>query len=211
MVGLALGSAAAGLVGSPHCVGMCGGFASACSLDVPGTVAWHAGRLVTYAVLGAAAGALGGALPLPSGVATVLSVVLLAWFAAGLAGIVRAPHVVVPGLVQASRWFGARAGVLPRFAFGACAGLLPCGLLYGALAVPIAAGGAVPGALAMVAFGLGTVPALAFASTALRRVVDASPWRRRALAGAVLVIGVGSLAVRASGTPEHPACHEAAP
>src|SRR5690606_7731256 len=50
---LVLGAGLAGLVGSPHCVGMCGGFATACATPTRHAVAWHAGRLVTYGVLGA--------------------------------------------------------------------------------------------------------------------------------------------------------------
>ena len=46
----------AGLAGSPHCVAMCGAFASACAVHRPGFGAWHAGRLVAYAILGALAG-----------------------------------------------------------------------------------------------------------------------------------------------------------
>ena len=44
---------AAGLVGSPHCVGMCGPFAAACSGRGSHTAAWHLGKSTSYAGLGA--------------------------------------------------------------------------------------------------------------------------------------------------------------
>jgi sulfite exporter TauE/SafE len=55
--GLALVASTA-LVGSVHCVGMCGGLVLACAPD-RGHSAWQAGRLVAYVALGALAGALG--------------------------------------------------------------------------------------------------------------------------------------------------------
>lgn len=191
------GAGLAGLVGSPHCSGMCGGFALVAGARPGGALAWTAGRLSTYAALGAAAGGLGGALPGPSWLGPALSVAFLLWFAAGLAGI--SPHLALPApqaLQRAgARLFG-RADLPGRFAFGAVNGLLPCGLVYAALAFPVAAGGALPGALSMVAFGLGTAPALALASLGLRRLTARSLGARRALALGVLVLGLGSLALR---------------
>ena len=49
---------------------------------------------------------------------------------------------------------------LTTYWLGVCLGFLPCGLLYAALAIAMGTGHPGLGALAMVAFGLGTVPAL---------------------------------------------------
>lgn len=81
----------AGLAGSPHCVGMCGGFAVAAAGGPRGrasALAWSAGRLSTYAVLGALVGAFGGALPGPGWVGTAIAAAFLVYFAARLAGLV---------------------------------------------------------------------------------------------------------------------------
>ena len=77
---------------------------------------------------------------------------------------------VVPGLDRAPAWWGRRVGAVSRgidrsswqggVLLGVTLGFLPCGLLYAALAAAASSGGAGPGALAMVAFGLGTVPSL---------------------------------------------------
>ena len=55
----------AGLLGSVHCVGMCGAFASSCARTRGGLAAWHLGRVGTYALLGALAGSVGRLLPDP--------------------------------------------------------------------------------------------------------------------------------------------------
>ena len=60
-----------------------------------------------------------------------------------------------------------------RYLFGMANGLLPCGLVYAALALPVALGSAPLGALAMVLFGLGTVPALATLAAGLARAAPA--------------------------------------
>ena len=154
------GALLAGLVGSPHCVGMCGGFAVAAGARGPaGALAWTLGRLSTYAALGALAGAAGQALPGPTWVGTVVAAGFLVWFAAKLAGLVGDVRFRVPLLAAAGRRLAGRADLPGRFAFGAVNGLLPCGLVYAALAFPVASGSAIAGAAAMVAFGLGTAPA----------------------------------------------------
>jgi sulfite exporter TauE/SafE len=94
-----------------------------------------------------------------------------------------------------------------RFLFGLCSGLLPCGLVYATIAVPVASADPRVGAGAMLAFGLGTVPALAFATLAFRRLLTGGLWRRRLLAAAVLVAGLGAVAMRAPTESGEPACH----
>ncbi|MFN7147839.1 MAG: sulfite exporter TauE/SafE family protein, partial [Myxococcota bacterium] len=84
------GALTAGLLGSPHCVGMCGPFVTATGRSAP---AWHAGRLLTYVTLGALAGAVGSVPFLGGTTATVVSGVLLVYFAARLAGWAPAPPV----------------------------------------------------------------------------------------------------------------------
>ena len=49
----------AGLIGSIHCIGMCGSFAVACGGTARQSFFWHAGRLTTYMILDALAGAFG--------------------------------------------------------------------------------------------------------------------------------------------------------
>lgn len=193
----------AGLLGTPHCLGMCGGFVAACSRRRGGAWPWHAGRLGTYAALGAIAGSAGAALGGvgPRWLAPAVSALLLGWFALSLAGVAPAPVLRVPGLTRAASRAGREEGIGWRVLFGAATGLLPCGMVYAALGIAVASGGAAAGALTMLAFGLGTVPGLALMAVALQRFVAHGIWRRRAVAGLVLVTGLWTVWGRAQRGP----------
>lgn len=172
----------AGLAGSMHCVGMCGGFACGLGGDARGAAAtlqrhliYHAGRLASYCFLGALAGQLGWLLVAPggfvsAGVATSLQQGL-AWIAAGLMAVVGLQFLgLLPraalfghagaGLVQALRGLLKAPGPGAPLALGVLNGLLPCPLVYAVVAYAAACGKAVHGWQIMVAFGLGTLPAL---------------------------------------------------
>lgn len=186
----------AGLLGTPHCLGMCGGFAAVCSRRPGGAWAWHAGRIATYSALGAVAGAAGAAIGGPPWVASAISALLLTWFAASLAGVVPAPKLSIPGLTGAAARAARAEGIAWRLAFGAATGLLPCGMVYAALGLAVSGGSAAGGALIMAAFGVATVPGLALLAVGLQRFVAQSLWRRRALAALVLVTGLWTVGKR---------------
>ncbi len=196
-----------GLLGSAHCVGMCGGFAMALGA-LPGTrpyavrmAAYAAGKTAMYAGLGALAGSFGYALMLAMpaqkavtalfGLAVVATGVLL-WRggrAGGRIGGWAASHLAAP----LGRLVGRRT-VAASFGLGALNGLLPCGLVWAMLAVAAASGSAGRGALVLAVFGAATIPALALAGTAGRLI--APRWRHRVQrAGALVVIAVGLLTV----------------
>jgi len=175
---------------------MCGGFAVACGGRARDTLLWHSGRTTTYAVLGALAGAFGSLIPGPGWVVAVVSGVLIAWFAAGLAGLIPEPHVSIPGVKHLATNLASRTNMAARFGFGMANGLLPCGLVYASLAIPIAAGDPVVGALAMTAFGIGTTPALTAVALGLRRVVMRDMRLRRVLAGGVFLAAMWSIGTR---------------
>lgn len=194
---LVLSAFMAGLMGSPHCIGMCGGFASVCARPLLGSVAWHAGRLSTYAVLGAVGGLTGRVIPGPAWITLMVSAVLLIWFAGVLAGALPQMKVGAPGIARAGRVLIARADVPSRYLFGLVTGLLPCGLVYAALSFAIAAGTPLRGAAAMLAFGLATVPALSLLTGVAHQLAARSIWHRRTLAALVLVAGLWSIGTRA--------------
>lgn len=196
MDGLVLGAFVAGLVGSPHCVGMCGAFASACARPASHGAAYHLGRLTTYAALGATVGALGARLPGPGWIPTLLAGGLTLWFALSLAGLAPSWAPTLPGLQKAASSALSKGGALGAYGLGATTALLPCGLVWAALGMPLGVGTALGGATTMIAFGLGTVPLLAAASVGLRRLVAGRPWARRALAALVLLASWGTLAMR---------------
>jgi sulfite exporter TauE/SafE len=180
----------AGLVGSAtHCVGMCGPFVLAQTvarlesrpasdmrefhrLSGAALVPYHLGRATTYAGLGAAAALLAGGVIDVTGLKWLSAALLIlaALFFLGYA--VQRIGVHVPWLRSGGesgwsrhlgRWarplFERPVGVR-GYALGLMLGFLPCGLLYGALAAAAASGDPLSGAFAMIAFALGTVPAL---------------------------------------------------
>ncbi len=196
-----------GLLGSAHCVGMCGGFALALG-SMPGTrshalrfAAYGAGKTAAYAVLGAIAGGVGYALwlaaPAQRAIALAFGLVLvltgtMLWrgFSPNGRWARRAAERLSRpiGRLVARHTIGAAAGL------GVLNGLLPCGLVWAMLAVAAANGSPLGGALVMAVFGLATLPALGLAATAGNRL--APRWRVRIQrAGAALVVFVGVVTV----------------
>jgi sulfite exporter TauE/SafE len=196
VVSAVVAAAVAGFMGSVHCLGMCGGFAAACARPRQAIWFWHLGRLTAYALLGVVAGAVGGTLPGPTWVPAVLSLGLLAWFAAVLAGLVPETGVRIPGLVRLGAVLVRREGEGWRYLFGVATGFLPCGLVYAAVAIAVSAADPVVGGAAMLAFGAGTVPALSLLSVGLRRLLVRGIWVRRVVAVLVLAAGVWSIGMR---------------
>jgi uncharacterized protein len=216
----AVGSAA-------HCVPMCGGFvlgqvgdrmarlpaARLCEwrrVSNGALLPYHLGRLTTYAGLGAVAGLGGAALGrLPwfgflSGALLLLAALLflsqalrrLAPRFGWLAGLELAPawwNSVLGRFTSGLDRTGARGGYL----LGLALGFLPCGFLYAALAASAASASPLLGAMAMLAFGLGTVPALI--AVGIAGQTAAHRWRRGAaiLSPAVMLLNAALLIVLA--------------
>jgi sulfite exporter TauE/SafE len=183
----------AGLLGGLHCVAMCGGWLAvasrppAAALVLPAAAlrwsqaASHAGRLVTYAALGAVVGAAGGAAyalalaPVQRAVYVAANLLLLALaLSLALRGfqwnlVERAGLAVFRRLLPLVTRVAPRSGLPARFALGLAWGATPCALIYGVLPVAMFAGSAANGALVMLAFGAGTLPNLLAASWVLGR------------------------------------------
>ena len=128
----------AGLLGSTHCIGMCGGFAVALAVSRQHVALYHTGRVLGYAALGALAGALGQALNLGGAVLGVrrlplfLAAGFLIVFGLAIAGVLP-QRWVEPGGGGVQRLLGAllrRRDRRAAFLFGMANALLPCGLLY---------------------------------------------------------------------------------
>ncbi|MFZ5556594.1 MAG: sulfite exporter TauE/SafE family protein [Pseudomonadota bacterium] len=202
-----------GLLGGTHCVGMCGGIVGALSLNTAGAapriayqLAYNGGRIASYTVLGALAGAVGAGGLLAGGVLPVQQVLF----------VVANLMLIALGLSMAGWWQGVAvlerggralwtrmqplaARVLPvrtlpgAFVAGTVWGWLPCGLVYSVLFTALMSGDALTGALIMLAFGLGTLPnlvAMGWFASGLRGFLQ-QPWVR--IAAALLVIGFGAI------------------
>jgi sulfite exporter TauE/SafE len=164
----------AGIAGSMHCVGMCGGFACALAPDPRGRAAtlrrqlvYNGGRVTTYCFLGAVAGSVGGGLldgpaqrllAIVSGALMVfMGLQLFGWFARPAARVAASAGIVDVSALRAVLKSPRPAAPL---AFGVLNGFLPCPLVYAFAAQAAASGGALPGLAVMLAFGLGTFPAM---------------------------------------------------
>lgn len=208
---LALVSAvlAASVVGSLHCAGMCGGFVAFYSgAGGPSRGRWlaHAaysgGRLLTYALLGSAAGAVGAAADLAGSAAGVQRV------AAPLAGALivvwgvwslllaldvrlpvgRAPRWLTRAISNAYRGLERRPPLARALLLGLLSTLLPCGWLWKFAVLAAGTGNPWHGALVMTVFWAGTLPVMLGLGMALQLL--SAPLRRRlpALTAAVLIV-----------------------
>jgi sulfite exporter TauE/SafE len=188
-----------GLGGSLHCLGMCGPIALALpgaqgslANQVVGRTLYNVGRIITYGILGAAIGGLSQwlaiagwqrGLSIAAGVGILLALLLPKRYWLRLAALPGAAWLFHQFQVLWGRWFK-RASWGALLLIGLLNGLLPCGLVYVALAAALQAGSWHHGMLFMVSFGVGTTPALLAlalarswlrpaATTALRKVVPA--------------------------------------
>ncbi len=173
-----------GLLGSLHCVGMCGPIVLALPLNrqnkksmTAGVALYHAGRLFTYAILGILSGFAGNAVQWATG-QQALSIFagsfILIVLGLGLLGKkIPYPTFISKFLSLIRNNLGLlfkqkKTGTLGLI--GMLNGLLPCGLVYAGLAGAAATGNPIKGALFMIAFGIGTIPALAFLSILGNRI-----------------------------------------
>lgn len=224
---LAAAMLVAGLASGVHCLGMCGGIVGAFGAQAPvrfesggmrrrewqRQLAFNAGRIASYSVAGALAGWVGSAGAALAGVRPAQTALL--YFASAMlivmgfyiAGAGRLfARIEALGMPLWRRLQPLAARLLPApslsgaFAAGALWGWIPCGLVYGALATAAFAGGPAGGALAMFAFGLGTLPNLLVAGLAAARL---KAWAARPpvrVAAGTIVIAFGVFGIlRASG------------
>jgi sulfite exporter TauE/SafE len=165
---------ALGFVGSLHCLGMCGPIVVVLPVKsgtggrfLAGRVLYNLGRAATYGLLGAAVGIIGQAVAL-AGYQQILGITAGSLMILGVLLPSKSFSRVVPqafmtGLAALKTRLGALLGsdaFSSLFLIGVLNGLLPCGLVYSALAASLAAGGPAQGALYMALFGVGTMPAM---------------------------------------------------
>jgi len=213
---ITLGAAfVAGLAGSGHCLGMCGGIAGALAMRgsagaVPPTfgsrlamaLVYNVSRVASYAIAGALAGLLGRALlravdvaPLSIALRVLAGLVMIA--AAGrllfgwrLLDPLEAAGAglwrrIAPGAGRGAR----RDGLAGAVSLGLAWGWLPCGMTYSMLLLAATTASAGMGALVMAAFGLGTLPSMVSATVAFERAARALSTKAslRAAAGMLLL------------------------
>lgn len=196
-----------GLLGGTHCVGMCGGIVGALSMGGGRWslhLAYNTGRILSYGLAGALAGALGAASLGLAGQTTArlvlyvfanLMLVALGLYLLGATGALalmeKTGQKLWRRIQPLTRRFLPARTVAQALPLGLLWGWLPCGLVYGALASALSAGSAWHGAGLMLAFGLGTLPNLLLAGVVLGRFNHfvRNVWVRRF--SGILVLGFG--------------------
>lgn len=163
-----------GLFGSLHCVAMCGplvlalsgGKRSAPWKVLANSIGYQIGRVLMYGLLGLAIGAIGHLFDIKGwqrGITLLTGILLVGMglfsiWGNRVRGLARVQQRLVGPI---SRWIGYwlyRPG--GHFVVGALNGLLPCGMVYMALAAALSADSATSGGIFMLLFGLGTWPAM---------------------------------------------------
>lgn len=170
----------AGIAGSGHCLGMCGGIVTALALSRRDSNAagrfmfnllYHAGRICTYTLLGLTVGLAARAGMVDELRPLVRWLFLAANLFVAAIGICTALGVRAFDIstLDGSGWGFLRgqllrlrgsSSVLAALPTGLLMGLLPCGLVYGVLIAAATSGSALKGGGMMLAFGCGTLPAL---------------------------------------------------
>lgn len=173
---------AIGLMGAGHCIGMCGGVAAALTLGMPGQerknrwlylLAYNVGRIFSYSIAGAIIGGAFAGMAAYSGYSSAL--ISLRLFAAfmmialalylgqwwqGITKIERVGQSLWKYISPVAKSFLPLKSPFSALPFGVLWGWLPCGLVYSTLSWAAVSGSAIGGASVMLAFGLGTLPAM---------------------------------------------------
>lgn len=215
-----------GLFSSAHCLGMCGGIMGALSMAIPAQaqkkrwlilVAYNLARIVSYGLIALLLGRFAQELSVWGGQ------VILRW----LAGLL----LIAMGLYLANWWRGLiyleTAGrylwvylqplskqlmpvnsVLKAMALGFLWGWLPCGLVYSALMFAMAQGSAIDAAIVMLAFGLGTLPAVLLSGVFAQTLNSWLQVKQLRWLFAVIIIVFGVWTLMGTGMHSHHTHHQ---
>jgi sulfite exporter TauE/SafE len=188
----------ASLIGSAHCVGMCGGLVINFAKDPKRLSLYHFGRLISYSTIGALAGYFGGEIfriGLLRNVSWLSSILLaLILISAGIRGLRgRSLHLSLPSWISSTLsrslvWaLKTESSSLKSLLLGLLSALLPCGWLYTFVLAASATQSATFGALSLGLFWLGTVPALSATPLILNQAVARFRQVRPKLTSIVLI------------------------
>lgn len=215
-----------GLLGSAHCFGMCGGISGLFAINssvaslraqFPKAIAYNLGRILSYAFLGAAVAVLG-----KSAVASIPSLMAPIRLASGAL-------IIFIGLQLAFGWrilaplenAGARIwkrivpvarGLVPvetttqALGLGLIWGWLPCGLVYSVLLLAATTAEPTTGALVMIAFGLGTMPAMVATGVSASKLAQFMSGKRLGAGLLIVLLGLATIAMpvmKLGGTQGH--------
>jgi sulfite exporter TauE/SafE len=190
-----------GVLGSAHCFGMCGGISGLFAVNasvttlraqIPKAIVYNLGRILSYAVLGGLVALLGKTtvdlipkMATPVRLASGILIILVGLQLKGLVPVETLPQALGLGII----W-----------------GWLPCGLVYSVLLLAVTTTDIVSGALVMVAFGLGTMPAMLATGVSASKLAQFMSGKRLGAGLLIILLGLATLAMpvmKLAGTQEH--------
>ena len=191
-----------GILGSIHCIGMCGGIVAALSMGGDktywrGIASYHLGRIISYSTLGLVAGLIGSLITAKTELLhiqqmlSVLAGMFMIIFALQIGGVIPERFAAISFIrIPASLLQKTARGNAPLFwgLTGLTNGLLPCGMVYAALSLSLKQADPVAGTIMMTAFGIGTVPAMTVLAITIRRLDPFLKARFLKLAALTLVL-----------------------
>lgn len=169
-----------GILGSGHCLGMCGGITSMLTSAIPTTssnpstrliLSYNIGRILSYSIIGGIVGFTGSIaaqkIGLPLAILRMIAALFLIFLGLyigqwlmWLTQIEKAGKGIWKYISPLAKHFIPVNSSAKALGLGALWGWLPCGLVYSMLTWSLASGNTINGALIMTFFGLGTLPSL---------------------------------------------------
>lgn len=204
-----------GLLGSAHCFGMCAGISGlfavnanvhALGTQVPKAIAYNLGRVLTYAILGAVVAVLGkGAVDsipslgppvrLASGILIMLVGLQVAFNWRILAPLENAGARIWQRIAPAAKGLVPVETLPQALGLGLIWGWLPCGLVYSVLLLAATTTDATSGGLVMIAFGLGTMPAMIATGVSASKIAQFMAGKRLGAGLLIVVLGIATIAM----------------
>lgn len=215
-----------GFLGSAHCFGMCGGISGLFAVNAsvqslrhqfPKAIAYNGGRVLTYAILGAIVALLGkgavGSIPqlaapvrLASGILIILIGLQLAFNWRVLAPLETAGSKIWRRIAPAAKGLVPVESSLQALGLGLIWGWLPCGLVYSVLLLAATTAEPVNGGLVMIAFGLGTMPAMIATGLSASKLAGFMSRKRVGIGLLIVLLGLATIAMpvmKLTGSQDH--------
>ena len=211
----------AGLLGSAHCLGMCAGISGLFAVNssvatlaaqLPFALTYNAGRVASYAVLGVIVGSFGSvvvkaspsvasSVRLLSGIVIILVGLKVAFDLRLLDPIERMGGTLWSRIAPAAKRLVPVTSLPRALGLGLVWGWLPCGLVYSILLLAATSAAPVDGAAIMIAFGIGTMPAMVMTGLGAAQVSRVMRHRgtRLGLGLTIVIMGLLTIAMPLSG------------